>query len=464
MPAPRRRPKVADELEITTLTDAPADPHAPAGEPELRRTIGLAQMVFYASGSMLGAGIYGLVGKAAGELGSAVWLGFLVAAVAALLTGLSYAALGSRYPRAAGAAFITHRAFDNGLLTHVLGLAVACSGLGSIAAGSWVIGANLQRVPFLSGVPVTVLTLAYLVLMAGIVYRGIRESMWANVACSIVEAGGLALIIFVGAKYWGSVDLFQTPANPSGGGLLAVPPLLLVQGAVLTFFSFAGFEDTLNVGEEVKNPRRTLPLGLVIGMLLACVLYVGVAITAVSVIPWQDLAEASAPLAEVMAKAAPWFPGWAFVAITVVAVANSALINYVTASRLLYGMARDGRLPSRLAQVHADRRTPHIAIALILVVLMVLTLSGDSAELAAATVLLLLSIFVVVNAALVVLRLRKDEPRGGFEVPLFVPIAGAIVCLALLVVRITSGDWKAPLIAGVLLAVSAALYPLVRPK
>nr|QQZ49702.1 APC family permease [Phenylobacterium glaciei] len=194
------------------------------------------------------------MGKAAGELGSAVWLGFLVAAVAALLTGLSYAALGSRYPRAAGAAFITHRAFDNGLLTHVLGLAVACSGLGSIAAGSWVIGANLQRVPFLSGVPVTVLTLAYLVLMAGIVYRGIRESMWANVACSIVEAGGLALIIFVGAKYWGSVDLFQTPANPSGGGLLAVPPLLLVQGAVLTFFSFAGFEDTLNVGEEVKNP------------------------------------------------------------------------------------------------------------------------------------------------------------------------------------------------------------------
>lgn len=445
------------------LTDI-IDPTSPTGEPQLRRTIGLGQMVFYAAGSMLGAGIYGLVGKAAGELGSAVWLGFLLAMVAALLTGLSYAALGSRYPRAGGAAFITHRAYGRGLLTHVLGLAVAGSGLTSIAAGSWVIGSNLQRIPFLSETPVVVLTIGYLFLMAGIVYRGIRESMWANVACSIVEAAGLALIIIVGAKYWGSVDLFQTPATPAGGSLLAIPPLLMVQGAVLTFFSFVGFEDTLNVAEEVKNPRRTLPLGLVLGMLMACVLYIGVAVTAVSVIPWQQLADAKAPLADVMDRAAPWFPGWAFVVITVFAVANSALINYVTASRLLYGMARDGRLPARLAKVHAKRRTPYVAIAFLLVMLVALALAGDIAELASATVLLLLSVFVVVNSALVVLSLRKDEPKGGFEVPIIVPAAGAVVCLGLLVARLASDDWKAPLIAGVLLVLAAALYPFVRPK
>ena len=445
------------------LTDI-IDPTSPTGEPQLMRTIGLGQMVFYAAGSMLGAGIYGLVGKAAGELGSAVWLGFLLAMVAALLTGLSYAALGSRYPRAGGAAFITHRAFGRGLLTHVLGLAVAASGLTSIAAGSWVIGSNLQRIPFLSDTPVVVLTIGYLFLMAGIVYRGIRESMWANVVCSVIEAAGLALIIIVGAKYWGSVDLFQTPATPAGGSLLAIPPLLMVQGAVLTFFSFVGFEDTLNVAEEVKNPRRTLPLGLVLGMSLACVLYIGVAVTAVSVIPWQQLANAKAPLADVMDRAAPWFPGWAFVVITVFAVANSALINYVTASRLLYGMARDGRLPSRLAKVHAKRRTPYVAIAILLVMLVALALAGDIAELASATVLLLLSVFVVVNSALVVLSLRKDEPKGGFEVPIVVPAAGAMVCLGLLVARLASDDWRAPLIAGVLLVLVAALYPFVRPK
>ncbi|MDP3101755.1 MAG: amino acid permease [Phenylobacterium sp.] len=445
------------------LTDS-ASPDAPTGQPQLMRTIGLGQMVFYSAGSMLGAGIYGLIGKAAGELGSAVWLGFLLAMVAALLTGLSYASLGSRYPRAGGAAYVTHRAYGRGLLTHVLGLAVAGSGLTSIAAGSWVIGLNLQRIPFLSETPVVVLTVAYLFLMAGIVFRGIRESMWANVVCSVVEAAGLALIIVVGAKYWGSVDMFQTPATPSGGSLLAIPPLLMVQGAVLTFFSFVGFEDTLNVAEEVKNPRRTLPLGLVLGMSLACVLYIGVAVTAVSVIPWRELADAKAPLADVMARAAPWFPDWAFVVITVFAVANSALINYVTASRLLYGMARDGRLPAQLARVHPTRRTPHFAIVILLVLLIALAMAGDIAELASATVLLLLCVFVVVNASLVVLTLRKDEPKGGFEIPVVIPAAGAVVCLGLLVARIASDDWRAPLIAGVLLASAAALYPFVRSR
>lgn len=445
------------------MTDA-TSPQSLAGEPELRRSIGLFQMIFYAAGSMLGAGIYGLVGKAAGEMGSAVWLGFLLAMVAALLTGLSYASLGSRYPRAAGAAFITQRAFSRPLLTHVLGLAVACSGLTSIAAGSWVIGENLQRIPFLSGAPVVVLSLAYLLLMSAIVFRGIRESMWANVVCSLVEAGGLLLVIAVGARFWGDVDLLQTPANPAGGSLAAIPPLLVVQGAVLTFFSFVGFEDTLNVAEEVKRPERTLPLGLVIGMLLACGLYIGVAVTAVSVIPWRELAEAKAPLAEVMAKAAPWFPPWAFVVITIFAVANSALINYVTASRLLYGMARDGRLPRPLARVHPQRRTPHVAIAVLLAVLVCLALAGDIAELAAATVLLLLAVFCVVNAALVVLKLRKGEPGGGFEVPLFVPAVGSVVCFGLLVARVASGDVAAPIIAGVLLVVAAGLYFVIGRK
>lgn len=447
------------------MTDArAASPESLPGEPELRRSIGLFQMVLYCAGSMLGAGIYGLVGKAAGEMGSAVWLGFLVAMVAALLTGLSYASLGSRYPRAGGAAFVTQRAFKNGLLTHVLGLAVACSGLTSIAAGAWVIGENLRTIPALASTPVVVLSLGYLLLMSGIVYRGIRESMWANVACSLVEAGGLLLVIVVGARFWGEADLLATPANPAGGDWSAIPPLLIIQGAVLTFFSFVGFEDSLNVAEEVKNPRRTLPLGLILGMGLACTLYLGVAVTAVSVIPWQELAEAPAPLAAVMDRAAPWFPGWAFVAITIFAVANSALVNYVTASRLLYGMARDGRLPRPLAKVHVKRRTPHVAIGLLLAVLVCLALAGDIAELAAATVLLLLSVFVVVNAALVVLKLRKGEAKAGFEVPVVVPIAGAATCLGLLVARLASGDVVAPVIAGVLLLIAVAIYAVIRPR
>jgi len=430
-------------------------------EPALRRSIGLWQMTLYGTGSMLGAGIYGLIGRAAGEMGSAVWLAFLFALIAAGLTGLSYASLGSRYPRAAGAAYVTQRAYRHGLLTHIVGLTVACSGLTSIAAGARVIAENVHRL--FEGGPLLLLALAYLLILAGIVFRGIRESMWANVTCTLIEVGGLLLIIAVGFSYWGSVDLFDMPTTSSSGAEV-LPLVLVVQGVVLTFYSFLGFEDSINVAEEVKNPKRNLPLGLLMGLGITAFLYIAVAITAVSVVPWRELAEAKAPLAEVMARAAPWFPSWTFIVITVVAVANTGLINYITASRLLYGMARDNRLPRTLAIVHPTRRTPHMAVLLILVLLAALVITGDISELASATVLLLLLVFSVVNSALVILKLRPREPKGGFEVPIFVPIAGALVCFGLFAARAGAGDWRAPAIAGVLLAVVTLLYLFFKPK
>ena len=433
-------------------------------QPRLLRTIGPWQMAAYGAGSMLGAGIYGLVGVAAGQMGSAVWLAFLVALVAALLTGLSYASLGSRYPRAGGAAYITQRAYGSGMLTHLVGLAIACSALTSMAAGSRVIGENLQRLAGLEAVPVTMLAAAFLIAVAGVVYRGIRESMWVNIVATFIEAGGLLLVLAVGFRYWGTVDLFEVPPLPNGAPVNGVPMILMVQGAILTFYAFLGFEDTLNVAEEVKNPRRNVPLGLVMAMTLAAILYIGVAITAVSVVPWRELAEAGAPLAEVMARAAPWFPTWAFVVITIIAVGNTALINYITCSRLLYGMARDKRLPEMLSRVHLTRRTPHTAIAVILVALIILVVIGNIGQLAEATVLLMLLVFGVVNSALVGLKLTEGEPKGGFEIPVLIPVLGAMVCLCLFMLRVFSGDAVAPLIAGGLLGLTAALYFILRPQ
>lgn len=432
------------------------------GEPTLRRTIGLWQMVLYGTGSMMGSGIYGLIGQAAGAMGAAVWAAFLVALVGAGLTAFSYASLGSRYPRAGGAAYVTQRAYQHGLLTHAVGIAVACSGLTSIAAGARVIADNLNRLPALETWPLTLLAVVYLFGLSAIVYRGIRESMWVNVTASLIEVGGLLLVIAVGLRYWGTADLFETPfASPDAG--MAVALVFVVQGVVLTFFSFLGFEDTLNVAEEVKNPSRTLPIGLLLALCVTAVLYVGVAITAVSVVPWRELAQAGAPLAEVMARAAPWFPGWAFIVLTIFAVGNTGLINYITASRLLYGMARDKRLPKSLSKVHPVRRTPHVAVALILLVLLALVLSGDVSQLAAATVLLLLLVFSVVNTALVVLKLRPNEPKGSFEVPILIPILGALVCATLFVLRVSSGGFRATLIAGTLLAGAALLYVAIKP-
>jgi len=430
---------------------------------ELVRAIGPMQMTLYAAGSMMGAGIYGLIGKAAGQVGAMVWASFLVALVAALLTGLSYACLASRYPRAGGAAYVTHRAFDRGLLTHLVGMATACSGLTSIAAGAWVIGENLNGFAPLAAVPPVIIALAYALLMAGIVFRGIRESIWANLVCTFVEAGGLLLVIVVGARFWGAQDLFDVP-SPSQGASTGLIPLLIVQGAALTFFAFVGFEDSINVGEEVKNPRRDLPLGILLAMGITALLYIGVAVTAVSVVPWRELGEAKAPLAHVMTTAAPWLPSWTFIVITVFAVANSALVNYVTASRLLYGMARDGRLPAPLSKVHAARKTPHVAILVLLAIIAVLVLSGGVTQLGEATTLLLLAVFTVVNVALLVLRRRPGEKTGAFEPPAFVPVLGAVVCLGLIIVRVATGPVAAPLTAGVLLLAALGLYALMRGK
>ena len=428
--------------------------------PELHRSIGPVQLALYGLGSMLGAGIYGLIGQAAGQVGNAVWLAFVVALVAALLTALSYASLGSRYPRAAGAAYVTERAFGLPLLSFVVGLALVCSGLTSVATQSRVFAANLALLFNLETIPLWWLALGFLLVLAGIVFRGIRESMWVNVLCTLVEASGLILVVAVGFSYWGSVDLSEMPPAAVDQGEW----LVLMQGAVLTFFAFIGFEDTLNVAEECRDPQRTIPLGLVLAMSMAAVLYIAIAVTAVSVVPWAELAAAPGPITEVVRRAAPLIPPIVFTGITLFAVANTALVNYVTASRLIYGMAHQGLLPLRFGDVHAERRTPHVAILALFLVALPLALFGTIAELAAATVLLLLLVFAVVNAALFVLKRRPGEKHGYFEIPAAVPALGALVCLVLVAVRVGTGDWRAPAIAGVLLLSSVLIYAAVRPK
>jgi APA family basic amino acid/polyamine antiporter len=237
-----------------------------------------------------------------------------------------------------------------------------------------------------------------------------------------------------------------------------------MQGAVLAFFAFIGFEDMYNVAEEVRDPQRTIPIGLITAMALAAVLYIAVAITAVSVVSWQDLAAAPGPITEVVSRAAPLIPPIVFTGITLFAVANTALVNYVTASRLLYGMGRQGLLPSVFSKVHDGRRTPHVAIAMLFLILAPLALTGTISELASATVLLLLAVFAVVNGALFVLKGRRGEKPGQFEIPRFVPALGTLVCLVLIVVRVSTGDWRAPAIAGALLLGCFAIYVAMRAR
>lgn len=431
------------------------------GEVKLARSIGLIGLVIYGVGDMVGAGIYGTTGVAAGLMGNAVWLGFLGAMVAAMLTGLSYASIASRYPRAAGAAYVVQRAFGVPYLSYVVGLAVVASGLTSIATGSRVFAGVLQ--PFVGGLPIVAIALTYLAALSLINFRGIRESLAFNVVCTAISVGGLLFVVAVGAPYWGTVDYFETPAGPAGEGLTAT---LILSGAVLTFYAFVGFEDLLNLSEETKNPQRNMPLGIVMALALVALLYIAVSVTAVSVVPFRQLADISngAPLTQLIDRAAPWVPGWIFTFITFFAVANTGLINNIMGSRLLYGMARQGLLPAVLGRLHAGRQTPHVAIGVLFVVITIMILSGDIAQLASATSLLLLTCFMIVNVALLALQRRKNEAKGRFEIPAIVPVLGAIVCGGLISSRVASGDLRAPLIAGAILILISGLFFLTRVR
>ncbi len=449
--------------------------HAPA----LLRTMGLFSLVVYGVGDMVGSGIYGTIGDAATQMGNAVWLAFVVSMIAAVLTGLSYACLASRYPRAAGAAYVTQRAFNFAFLSYLVGLMVTASGLTSMATSTnvftkTVLGlTSAHPAVAMNAWPWYVVALSFLGFLTFVNIWGIRQSMWTNIVCTFVEVGGLLFIIAVGMRFWGSVHYLETPqATFDADGLMQDHGLglsMVLAGSVLTFFSFLGFEDMLNVAEEVKQPQQTMPRGIVLALVVATILYIGVAVTAVSVIPHQQFGNPDlSPLARVTGKAAPWLPSRTFDYVTLFAVSNTVLINYIMGSRLLYGMARQGLMPAVLGRVHRSRHTPHVAILTLLVVVIILAVSGGEdavKQLASATALLLLFSFMVVNTSLIVLKLRPGEPPGGFEVPVVVPALGILINAIMIVARLAApgAGSRAPLIAGTIALCITCLYFVLRP-
>jgi basic amino acid/polyamine antiporter, APA family len=431
-------------------------PSSESSSPALARTMGLSALVIYGIGDMLGSGIYALIGKAAGAMGNAIWLAFLASMAGAILTGLSYASLGSRYPRAAGAAYVSYRAFRLPFLSYLIGLAVMASGLTSFATQTRAFsGYFTGMVP---GAPVLLVILGFVLLLTFINFWGMKESTWLNVVCTTVEVTGLAIVILVGMRYLGGVNYFETPVVNGSHAALTLP--LVLQGAVLTFYSFIGFEDMINVVEEVKDPVRTFPKAVMLALAGVTVIYIMVSVTAISVVPHAELAASKEPLVEVVRRAAPGFPTALFSAISLFAITNTALLNFIMGSRLIYGMSRQGLLPRALGAVHSVRRTPHVAILTLLGLVLVLVSLGDVSRLARSTSVLLLTVFIGVNLSLIVVKNKPGEPRGAFEVPMWVPAGGILVCLAMLL----NAKWEELRLALFLLGGITVLYFAARPR
>ncbi|KUI45453.1 amino acid permease [Mycobacterium sp. GA-1199] len=428
---------------------------AQTGEPDetaggkLKRKITGPLLFLFILGDVLGAGIYALMGVLAGDVGGVLWAPLLLALLLALLTAGSYAELVTKYPKAGGAAVFAERAFGRPVVSFLVGFCMLAAGVTS-AAGLSLAFAGDYLTTFID-VPAVPAAIVFLALIGCLNARGISESVKSNVVMTVIELTGLLIVVIAVSLMVGRGrgDLGRVTEFPEG----ATPALAILSAAIVAYYSFVGFETSANVAEEIRNPSKVYPTALFGALITAGVLYALVGLASAIALPAEDLAKSSGPLLDVVAAADVGVPDRVFSAIALVAVANGALLTMIMASRLTYGMAEHGLLPSVLGRVLPNRRTPWTAIIATTAVAMVLSLLGDLSTLAETVVLLLLVVFISTNIAVLVLR-RDPVDHPHFRVWTAVPVLGVASCVLLL----TQQTAKVWLFAAILIAVGAVLY------
>jgi APA family basic amino acid/polyamine antiporter len=440
-------------------------------QPRLRRVMGPGLLLLFIIGDIMGTGIYALVGDVAAQVGGAAWLPFLLAFLIAAVTALSYLELVTKYPQAAGAALYAQKAFGSPFVTFLVAFVVMCAGITSASTASRFFAANFV-VAFHIGrgtAGVVVIALLFIAVLAAVNLRGVGNSVRLNVVLSAIELSGLLVVILVGlwavaggrGVDFGRVVAFDTADDKNV--FLAV-----TTATSLAFFAMVGFEDSVNMAEETKDPVQTFPKVLLSALGIAGAIYLLVAVVSVALVPVGTLKGSETPLVDVVQAGAPGLPIKDLVPyISMVAVSNTALINMLMASRLIYGMARQKVLPPMLGAVSRGRRTPWVAIlgttAIAFGVILYVTAFANSnaiAVLGGTTSLLLLGVFAMVNVAVLVLR-RDTEATGRrhFTTPTALPFIGCLASLYL--ITPLSGRPGQQYLLAAILVVSGAVLSVV---
>jgi basic amino acid/polyamine antiporter, APA family len=418
-------------------------PETVEGQPQLRRVMGPGLLLLFIVGDILGTGVYALTGDVAAEVGGAAWVPFLVAFLIATITAFSYLELVTKYPQAAGAALYVHKAFGIQFVTFLVAFVVMCSGITSASTASRFFAANFNTAFDLGWgkVGIVIVAVLFMAMLAAVNFRGVGESVKLNVALTIIEITGLMLVIMVGLWAFtgggADVDFSRVVAFDTATDKNAF--MAVTAATSLAFFAMVGFEDSVNMAEETKDPVRVFPKALLTGLSIAGVVYVVVAIVAVALVPIGTLESSDTPLVEVVKAGAPNLPIEDILPfISMFAVSNTALINMLMASRLIYGMARQHVLPPVLGAVHPKRFTPWVAIlfttAIAFGLIFYVTAFANSSAisvLGGTTSLLLLAVFAMVNIAVLVLRRDVQEAGGHFKTPTALPVIGCVASLYL---------------------------------
>lgn len=390
---------------------------------ELERSLRLWQITLMSIGVILGAGIYVVIGEAAGLAGNTVWLSFILAAIVASFTGLSYVELASRFPSAAAEYTYVEQSFGK-RFAWVTGWMIIA---GSIIGSATVALGFARYLSAIVNTPVITTAFVALLLIGFVLFLGVQETASLTILFTIIEAAGLIIVIFVGLPSLGEVDYTQMAQGITG----------LLQAGVLIFFGYIGFEGITRLANETKQPEKTIPKAILISLIVTTILYILVGLAAVSVVPWEELASSKAPLALVAQQV---FGEESFLLLSLIALFstfNTSLAMLLSGSRLVYGMAIEKGLPHVFTKVSPKTKTPWVAIIGVVLASLLFLFIGDVAVIANLTNFTIFVVFIVVNATVIYLRYKKPTDEG-FKIPgsigklPILPVLGVITTIFLL--------------------------------
>ncbi len=408
----------------------------------------------YGVGLILGAGIYVLIGAATAETGNSVWISFTIAAIVSAFTGLSYAELSSIFPKAAAEYVYVKNVFQNNFLGFMVGwlaLFTAIVAISTIALGFAGYFSSFVQIP------VFISAAALICILSFVNFLGIKESSWMNILFTLIEAAGLALVIFLGFYFSGDhqVDYLEMPFGISG----------IFAAFLLVFFAYIGFENIANISEETKNPTKTIPMAIILSIIVTSIIYILVSLSAIRLVPWQELAASNAPLADLAAKILGKDGHLTLSIIALFATTNTVLIMSIASSRILYGISKGKSLPFVFSRIHQKRKTPWIAIICCMIVAVGFATFSDIETVANITVFTIVLIFAMVNLSVIWLRMKRNNLQGEFKIPgsikgvPIIPVLG----LASAIVGVVMFE-SIIVIMGTIIIVIGALFYLIYTK
>jgi APA family basic amino acid/polyamine antiporter len=418
---------------------------------KLERSLSFWEVTLMSIGIILGAGIYVVIGEAAGLSGNGIWLSFIIAATVASITGLSYAELSSRFPEAGAEYVYVEQSFGKRLAWLVGWLIIA----GSVFGGATVAMGFSLYFSALFNTPVLLIAFAMLIIISIILILGVQETASLTIIFMIIEAIGLIIIIFIGIPYMGSVDYFELSNGFKG----------VIQAGVLIFFGYLGFEGITRLAEETENPKKNIPKAIIVSILITTVFYILVGISAISVIPWNELANAKAPLALVAEKV---FGQNSFLILSVIALFstfNTALVMLLSGSRFIYGIAKRKALPSIFLSVQKRFKTPWIAIIVIVLASMGFLFLKDLKTIANLTNFTIFAVFIAVNLAVIYFRYKKPSDVG-FRVPISIGKLPLIPCLGIItsIFMIINLDYNVLILGLTLILIGGIISKIINKK